>query len=81
MTETSPTPTPGSNEPNPKLPRSTQSKIIEAYITDSKKFLKGDVPDDTARFITTVGTSYAAAGKAPFAAKLTKRSYPASRTS
>ena len=165
MSETTPPP-PGSNEPTPKRPRSAQDKIIESYITDSKKFLKvaaedaeirpileahgydaaefttgnalatkasdafegraagmghhqltgaalsaaiktarddyaafrdiaraafpadadrisltlkGDVPDDTARFITTAGASYAAAGKAPFAAKLTKRGYPATR--
>ena len=41
--------------------------------------LKGEVPEDTGRFITTAETSYAAAGKAPHAAKLTKRGYPATR--
>ena len=41
--------------------------------------LKGEVPDDTGRFITTAGASYTAAAKAPFATKLTKRGYPAAR--
>ena len=166
MPDPTPTPPPGANEPTPKHPRSAQDKIIEAYVTDAKKFLKvaaddaeirpileahgydaaefttgnalaktaadafegraagmghqqltgsalsaairtaredyaafrdiaraafpadadrvalslkGEVPDDTARFITTAATSYAAAGKDPFAAKLTKRGYPAAR--
>lgn len=166
MSDTSPEPTPGSNEQSPKRPRSAQDKIIEAYITDAKKFLKvaaedteirpileahgyddeeftngntlakaasdafegrasgmghqkltgaaliaaiktarfdyaafrdiaraafpaeadrislslkGEVPDDTGRFITIAETSYTAAGKAPFATKLTKRGYPAAR--
>ncbi len=39
--------------------------------------LTGDVPEDTGRFITLAHTSYTAAGKAPHAAKLTKRGYPA----
>jgi len=41
--------------------------------------LKGEVPDDTSRFITTAETSYAAAGKEPYSVKLTKRGYPAAR--
>ena len=41
--------------------------------------LKGEVPDDTGRFITTAETSYGAASKAPFSTKLTKRGYPAAR--
>jgi hypothetical protein len=41
--------------------------------------LKGDVPDDTGRIITLAETSYAAAGKDPHKAKLTKRGYPATR--
>jgi hypothetical protein len=41
--------------------------------------LKGEVPDDTGRFITTAETSYGAAGKEPHATKLTKRGYPAAR--
>ena len=41
--------------------------------------LKGDVPDDTGRFITLAGTSYGAAGKDPYKTKLTKRGYPAAR--
>ncbi len=43
--------------------------------------LKGDVPDDTGRFITLAETSYGAAGKDPFKTKLTKRGYPVSRLS
>jgi hypothetical protein len=39
--------------------------------------LTGDVPEDTGRFITLARASYTAAGKAPHAAKLTKRGYPA----
>ena len=41
--------------------------------------LKGEVSDDTGRFITTAETSYGAAGKEPHATKLTKRGYPAAR--
>jgi hypothetical protein len=37
-TPSNPTPAPG-NTPDTKRPRSAQDKIIEAYITDSKKFL------------------------------------------
>ncbi|MBC8127610.1 MAG: hypothetical protein H8M99_10770 [Gloeobacteraceae cyanobacterium ES-bin-144] len=160
------TPTTESNELTQKRPRATQDKMIEAYITDAKKFikiaaedteirpileahgygdeefalgnalaksasdafegrasgmghqkltgsaliaaiktarkdyaafreiarasfpteadrlalaLKGEVPDDTSRFITTALTSYNAASKEPFAAKITKRGYPAER--
>ncbi len=166
MPDTIPTPTLDSNEPSSKRPRSAQDKIIEAYITDAKKFLKvasedteirpileahgydeeefttgdalakaasgafanrasgmgqqkltgaalivaintardhyaafreiaraacpaeadrvaltlkGEVPDDTGRFITTAETSYLAAGKQSYSAKLTKRGYPAAR--
>ena len=39
--------------------------------------LTGDVPEDTARFITLALASYGAAGKAPQSAKLIKRGYPA----
>lgn len=41
--------------------------------------LRGDVPDDTGRFITLAETSYGAAGKDPYKTKLTKRGYPATR--
>lgn len=41
--------------------------------------LKGDVPDDTGRFITLAEASYGAAGKDPYKTKLTKRGYPAAR--
>ena len=34
-----PRPQPGSIEAAPARPRSAQNKIIEAYITDAKKFL------------------------------------------
>jgi len=161
-----PTPAPGSGDGQTKRSRSAQNKIIEAYPTDSKKFLlvastdaeirpileahgydaaeftegkqprrsrqrrlhrarhrhgqteahrrghgrraqnraarlrrlsrnrprlfpqgrrphqpqlKGDVPDDTGRFITLAETSYTAAGQDPWKTKLTKRGYPAPR--
>ena len=166
MPDTAPAPVPASDLPTAKRPRSVQDKIIEAYITDAKKFLKvasedsevrpileahgydaaefatgttlaatasaafqgrasgmgqqklsgsalsaairtaredyaafreisraafpaeadrlaltlkGEVPDDTGRFITSAETSYGAAGQEPYAAKLTKRGYPATR--
>ena len=166
MPDTTPAPVPGSDQSTVKRPRSAQDKIIEAYITDAKKFLnvaaedsevrpileahgydaaefatgttlaatasaafqgrasgmgqqklsgnalsaairiaredyaafreisraafpaeadrlaltlKGDVPDDTGRFITAADTSYAAASGEPYAAKLTKRGYPVTR--
>ena len=41
--------------------------------------LKGEVPDDTGRFITIAAASYTAAGKEPHTTKLTKRGYPATR--
>jgi hypothetical protein len=41
--------------------------------------LKGDVPDDTGRFITLAEASYGAAGKDPYKTKMTKRGYPTTR--
>lgn len=41
--------------------------------------LKGDVPDDTARFITIAEASYAAAAKEHHSSKLSKRGYPNTR--
>jgi hypothetical protein len=41
--------------------------------------LKGDVPADNGVFITLATSSYTAAGKDPYKAKLTKRGYPAAR--
>lgn len=41
--------------------------------------LRGDVPDDTGRFITLADASYTAAGQDPYKTKLTKRGYPATR--
>ena len=41
--------------------------------------LRGDLPDDTGRFITLAETSYTAAGQDPHKTKLTKRGYPAAR--
>lgn len=41
--------------------------------------LRGDVPDDTGRFITLADTSYTAAGQDPYKTKLTKRGYPTTR--
>ncbi|GAA5483325.1 hypothetical protein [Haloferula sargassicola] len=41
--------------------------------------LKGEVPDDTERFITVAEASYAAARKDPQATKMSKRGYPATR--
>jgi hypothetical protein len=41
--------------------------------------LRGEVPDDTGRFITLAEASYTAAGQDPYKTKLTKRGYPATR--
>ncbi len=40
MPDSTPAPAPGSSAPSPKRPRGIHDKIIGAYLTDAKKFLK-----------------------------------------